>query len=194
MATALTERPVSPVTGLSYKVGFHHTRAGRADAGRRNSRAAAIRRGMDPADYDAQVVAGRRWCLTCRKFHGEEEFGISIYQRKWRHYRCTVDLFWNRETFEDANLESLPERSTEEWPVAELVGAILATLPARSRAIIRARFGLDGEPRSLTSIANDYGLTKERIRQIEAKSIRNMRRSRHRVAAKFGIDLRDEGD
>jgi RNA polymerase primary sigma factor len=53
---------------------------------------------------------------------------------------------------------------------------VLYTLDEREAVIIRLRFGLDdGEPRTLDDIAQVYGLTRERIRQIEAKTMTKLR-------------------
>ena len=52
----------------------------------------------------------------------------------------------------------------------------LHTLSFREKEIIMQRFGLDGMgPRTLEEIAKDYGVTRERIRQIEAKALRKLR-------------------
>ena len=56
------------------------------------------------------------------------------------------------------------------------VQAALSYLTAKEQDILRQRFGLDGvEPRSLESIGKDYGVTRERIRQIELKSLAKLR-------------------
>jgi RNA polymerase primary sigma factor len=53
---------------------------------------------------------------------------------------------------------------------------ILGTLLDREAGIIRMRFGLeDGEPKTLAEIAEVYGVTRERIRQIEAKTMTKLR-------------------
>jgi len=55
--------------------------------------------------------------------------------------------------------------------------SVLATLSEREADIIRLRFGLaDGQPRTLDQIAQVYGLTRERIRQIETKTMAKLRR------------------
>ena len=53
---------------------------------------------------------------------------------------------------------------------------VLGTLKPREKEVVILRFGLeDGEPRTLEEIGQMYHLTRERIRQIEAKAIRKLR-------------------
>jgi RNA polymerase sigma factor (sigma-70 family) len=66
----------------------------------------------------------------------------------------------------------------EEAPEA-IVERYLSTLLPREEAVLRARFGLDGEPETLAQIGDRYALSKERIRGIEAKALRKIRR-KHR--------------
>ncbi|MBI3287071.1 MAG: sigma-70 family RNA polymerase sigma factor [Chloroflexi bacterium] len=57
---------------------------------------------------------------------------------------------------------------------------VLWKLPLRERRIIDLRFGLtDGEPRTLQEIAEDFGLSRERIRQIEGEVLRKLRHPRY---------------
>ncbi len=56
------------------------------------------------------------------------------------------------------------------------LAAVLATLSEREAAVISQRFGLhDDQPRTLDEIGRCYGLTRERIRQIEAKGMSKLR-------------------
>ena len=58
-----------------------------------------------------------------------------------------------------------------------LLAASLRTLDARQARIIDLRFGLtDGDPLTLEEVGQIYGVTRERIRQIEAKTLRRLRR------------------
>jgi RNA polymerase primary sigma factor len=59
----------------------------------------------------------------------------------------------------------------------EHLHAVLATLSEREASIIRLRFGLvDGQPRTLDEIGDVHGVTRERIRQIEYKTMAKLRR------------------
>jgi DNA-directed RNA polymerase sigma subunit (sigma70/sigma32) len=55
---------------------------------------------------------------------------------------------------------------------------VLGTLPDRSAVVMRMRFGLDdGRSRTLDEVGKALGLTRERIRQIERDTLRELRRS-----------------
>ena len=75
----------------------------------------------------------------------------------------------------------LPGDRLERRVLAERVEEALDTLSEKEQRILRQRFGLDGvDPRSLESIGRDYGVTRERIRQIELKALAKLRSLRRR--------------
>jgi RNA polymerase primary sigma factor len=58
----------------------------------------------------------------------------------------------------------------------ERIVEVLRSLAPREREVIELRFGLkDGTPRTLDEVAKQYGITRERIRQIEARGILKLR-------------------
>ncbi len=60
--------------------------------------------------------------------------------------------------------------------LASHVEAVLTHLGDREREVVRMRYGLtDGEPRTLEEVGRAFGVTRERVRQIEAKSLAKLR-------------------
>ena len=58
----------------------------------------------------------------------------------------------------------------------ERVEDVLETLTEREEKVIRLRFGIeDGCPRTLEEVGTEFKVTRERIRQIEAKALRKLR-------------------
>ena len=85
---------------------------------------------------------------------------------------------------EDSNLGDFIEDSDAIVPVdaasfillQEQLDAILHTLSEREKRVIQLRFGLsDGHPRTLEEVGQEFGVTRERIRQIESKTLSKLR-------------------
>ena len=74
----------------------------------------------------------------------------------------------------DENAEA-PGKAADRAMVAQQINQALKSLTPREEKVIRLRFGLDdGRPRTLEEVGRDFGVTRERVRQIEAKAIRKL--------------------
>ncbi len=78
--------------------------------------------------------------------------------------------------FVEDNITPSPSQTTYENMLRERVEQVLATLSPREARILRLRFGLEnGHPYTLEEVGHKFGLTRERIRQIEGKALRRLR-------------------
>lgn len=69
-----------------------------------------------------------------------------------------------------------PEANVEAVMLREHIDLLLQDLKDRERQVIVLRFGLeDGHPRTLEEVGKEFNVTRERIRQIEAKALRKLR-------------------
>ena len=72
----------------------------------------------------------------------------------------------------------------------EQLGAVLETLSEREAKVLRLRFGLDdGRARTLEEVGKEFDVTRERIRQIEAKALRKLRHPSRSKKLKEFLDL-----
>ena len=89
---------------------------------------------------------------------------------------------------EDKDTQCPSEYTTKSLLKDELY-AVMKDLTDREERVLRLRYGLDdGRPRTLEEVGKEFGVTRERIRQIEAKAIRKLR---HPTRAKRFGDYRD---
>ena len=79
---------------------------------------------------------------------------------------------------EDEDRDS-PEDSAANQILKEQLSEIIATLTDREQKIIRLRFGIGGgRPHTLEEVGNEFDVTRERIRQIEAKALSKLRKNK----------------
>jgi RNA polymerase primary sigma factor len=78
--------------------------------------------------------------------------------------------------FVEDEITPAPSQTTYENLLREKVNEVLNTLSPREARILRMRFGLDHDrPYTLEEVGQKFGLTRERIRQIEGKALRRLR-------------------
>lgn len=78
--------------------------------------------------------------------------------------------------FVEDQITPTPSQTTHQNMLRKAVENVLATLTPREARIIRLRYGLDGNhPYTLEEVGNKFGLTRERIRQIEGKALKRLR-------------------
>ncbi|HNT34551.1 MAG TPA: RNA polymerase sigma factor RpoD [bacterium] len=76
---------------------------------------------------------------------------------------------------EDKNAVS-PASAAEDLIMQEQVESVLKTLSPREETVLRLRFGIgDGYQRTLDEVGNRFGVTRERVRQIETKALKKLR-------------------
>jgi RNA polymerase primary sigma factor len=129
---------------------------------------------------------------------GRVEFPIERVREIQRINQDTVSLEQPIGEEEDFSLSDLIEDQGAEVPddaatrsmLHEAVRDALAGLPTREREVMELRFGLeDGRVRTLEEVGRAFGVTRERIRQIEAKTLAKLR---HPNAAQPLRDFLDE--
>lgn len=90
---------------------------------------------------------------------------------------------------EDTTADS-PAEATGYSILKDKMNEVLATLTERERKVLIQRFGLlDGKPKTLEEVGLQFNVTRERIRQIEAKALRKMRHPTRSKQLKAFLDL-----
>ena len=94
---------------------------------------------------------------------------------------------------EDTSADS-PSEATGYSILKDKMNEVLDTLTDRERKVLTRRFGLlDGKPKTLEEVGLEFNVTRERIRQIEAKALRKMRHPTRSKQLKAFLDLIEEG-
>ncbi|HSL76018.1 MAG TPA: sigma-70 family RNA polymerase sigma factor [Candidatus Limnocylindrales bacterium] len=155
----------------------------------RTSRELTVQLGREPtnAEIAEKLSEDPRWTITAEKVDDVKRYG-----------RTPISLETPIGEDGDTELGSLIEDESAESPLEaatnqqlkEQVERVLDSLDGREQRVIRLRFGLeDGRPRTLEEVGNEFGLTRERIRQIEAHALRKLRHpSRSRKLREFATE------
>ena len=152
----------------------------------RTSRELTVQLGREPTDEEIAeaLSADPRWTITAERVEEVRRYG-----------RLPISLETPIGDEGDTELGSLiedqdavsPLEAVTDQMLKEQIGRVLDSLDGREERVLRLRFGLDdGRPRTLEEVGNEFGLTRERIRQIEASALRKLRHpSRSRKLREF---------
>jgi len=155
----------------------------------RTTREMTVELGREPtsAEVAAKLSEDPRWAITPERVEEVKRYG-----------RTPISLETPIGAEGDTELGSLIEDEGAVSPLdaatnqllREQVDRVLDSLEGREERVIRLRFGLDdGRPRTLEEVGNEFGLTRERIRQIESMALRKLRHpSRSRKLREFATE------
>ena len=88
-----------------------------------------------------------------------------------------------RDFLEDVKTASPPEMVSK-MNLREQLGNVLSTLTEREAKVIEMRFGLrDGNEHTLEEVGQEFQVTRERIRQIEAKALRKLKKKAKKLVS-----------
>lgn len=135
----------------------------------REKRELTQRLGREPTDEElaAHLDMDAESIRSMMQYHGD---AVSLDTPVGDDDDCTLGGF-----VEDENAVNPMEYSSREV-LHETMAELLTELTDKEEKIIRLRYGMDdGVQRTLEEVGDMYGVTRERIRQIEAKAIRRMR-------------------
>ena len=155
----------------------------------RTTRELTVELGREPtsAEVAAKLSEDPRWAITPERVEEVKRYG-----------RTPISLETPIGEEGDTELGALIEDEAAVSPLdaatsqllREQVDRVLDSLEGREERVIRLRFGLDdGRPRTLEEVGNEFGLTRERIRQIESMALRKLRHpSRSRKLREFATE------
>lgn len=123
--------------------------------------------------------------LNCTEDHVNDILDQSIplisLEETHEIFLKNIDIYERSGFFSgDTYFEAFCYNSTskvEQWLLQEDVKKIISKLKPREQQIIKARYGIEnGEEKTLEEVGQIFGVTRERIRQIEAKAIKKLKR------------------
>ena len=138
--------------------------------------------GMSEHSRDGRNSNSAVVCSVFREDYGATPMKAIEFQRKIERaaFNCgggdySAPIITVGDFLEDKSAEN-PMDGAAFNSLREKLSGVLNTLNERERAVIEQRFGLkDGNPRTLEEVGRQFNVTRERIRQIEAKALRKLR-------------------
>lgn len=142
-------------------------------------------RQMQRVSHEVEQKLGRPPSLT----ELAEAMGITFNKLQWFFKATRLPISLDETIGEDSDTElstfiedqgtPSPLQATNQLMLRERIEAVLATLPPREARVLRMRYGLDdNQPHTLEEVGQKFGLTRERIRQIENKALHRLRHPR----------------
>jgi RNA polymerase primary sigma factor len=141
----------------------------------RTTRELTVQLGREPtaAEIAATLSEDPRWTITPERVEEVKRYGrtpISLETPIGEDGDTELGAL-----IEDEGAVSPVEAATKQL-LKEQLDHVLDSLDGREEHVLRLRFGLDdGRPRTLEEVGQEFGLTRERIRQIEAHALRKLR-------------------
>jgi hypothetical protein len=109
---------------------------------------------------------------SAMKIGGEAVELVGLEADVWAHAATTRGvLYVSREEVERREDTSDPVESMIRWTADRLVYEMVDDLPIRTQYILEERAGLDDDPKTLEELGELFGVTRERIRQLENKAL-----------------------
>ena len=103
-----------------------------------------------------------------------ERMEISLRQLRSARFHCTTCVSIHEDNQNGVTLEdqlSAPEDDSERSKQLNLLPELVEKLDQKEKEVICARFGLDMKKKTLHELGKEFGVSKERIRQIEARAL-----------------------
>ena len=141
----------------------------------RTTRELTVQLGREPTSEEiaATLSEDPRWTITAERVEEVKRYGrtpISLETPIGEDGDTELGAL-----IEDENAVSPVDAVTNQM-LREQVAQVLDSLEGREERVLRLRFGLDdGRPRTLEEVGQEFGLTRERIRQIESHALRKLR-------------------
>jgi RNA polymerase primary sigma factor len=141
----------------------------------RTTRELTVQLGREPtaAEIAATLSEDPRWTITPERVEEVKRYGrtpISLETPIGEDGDTELGAL-----IEDEGAVSPADAATNQL-LKEQLDRVLESLDGREGHVLRLRFGLDdGRPRTLEEVGQEFGLTRERIRQIEAHALRKLR-------------------
>ena len=114
-----------------------------------------------------------------KTFYKKNDIGVDIEYTVVGSYKDGEEEYVIYTDFVEDEDRDSPEDSAANQILKEQLSEIIATLTDREQKIIRLRFGIGGgRPHTLEEVGAEFSVTRERIRQIEAKALSKLRKNK----------------